>query len=136
MILTLALLALPQIATPSCTLVEGIGADFAKLGVASVDRKGSLPKHISLQYENNVLVRIFIFQEDCRTSKGIKIGDSEREVSALYGESKKKTKPYSLTGGAPVPVGKPGDWIYEYPGVSFLIHEGKVVEFAIQAIQS
>jgi len=134
MILTLALLALPQIATRSCTFVEGIGADFAKLGVASTDRKGSLPKHISLQYENNVLVRILIFQEGCRTSKGISIGDTEREVSTLYGEAK-KTKPYSLTGGAPVPVGKPGDWIYEYPGVSFLTHEGKVVEFAIQAIQ-
>ncbi len=130
MILTLALLALPQLAPGTCVLVEGVGADFARINVALQDRKGTLPKRIALEYDGDVLVRIIISAGDCRTSKGIKLGDSESEVRKLYGEGK-KTKPYLMKGKSS-PVGKLGDWIDEYPGVAFLISEGKVAAFFIQ----
>ncbi len=130
MILTLALLALPQLAPGTCVLVEGVGADFARVNVALQDRKGTLPKKIALQYESNVLVRIIVSEGDCRTSKGIKPGDSESEVRKLYGEGK-KAKPY-LVKGKPLPFVKLGDWIEEYPGVAFLISEGKVSAYFIQ----
>ena len=130
MILTLALLALPQAAPGTCVLVEGVGSDFAKINVALQDRKGTLPKKIALEYDGDVLVRIIVSEGDCRTSKGIKLGDSESEVHKLYGNAK-KAKPY-LMKGASSPVGKPGDWIDEYAGVAFLISGGKVAAFFIQ----
>ena len=129
MILTLVLLALPQAAPGKCVLVEGVGSDFAKLNTAFQDRKGTLPNKIALEYEDNVLVRIIVSEGDCRTSKGIKLGDSESEVRKLYGEGK-KTKPYLK--GKSSPFGKFGDWTDEYPGVAFLISEGRVAAFFIQ----
>jgi len=130
MILTLALLALPQAASGKCVLVEGVGSNFAKINVALQDRKGTLPNKIALEYEDNVLVRIIVSEGDCRTSKGIKLGDSESEVRKLYGEGK-KTKPYLMKGKSSH-VGKLGDWTDEYSGVAFLISEGKVAAFFIQ----
>ena len=131
MLLTIALVTMSQAAPGTCVLVEGVGSDFATIGVAAKDRKGTLPQKIALEYENSVLVRIIVSEGECRTSKGIKLGDSESQVRKLYGEGT-KTKPYLTTKGAVSPFGKPGDWIDEYAGVAFLISQGKVAAFFIQ----
>jgi hypothetical protein len=132
-ILTLALLTLSHAVPGTCVLAEGVGSDFAKVNSTLRDgKKKHLPAKIALEYDKDVLVRIIVSDGDCRTSAGIKLGDSESEVSKLYGIPK-KTKPYVMKGGFSN-LAKPGDWVDEYPGVAFLISEGKVTAFFIQKL--
>jgi hypothetical protein len=91
------------------------------------DKTGTLPPHLTFNYdEHGVLMDIFVFPgSDCQTSKGIKIGDSQKKVQKLYGKGKKST-PY-FKGE------KLGDFVLEYPGVQFAFLKGKVAIICILA---
>jgi hypothetical protein len=133
MITTLVLLFLSQ-ANTSCVLTEGVGADFAKLGITRQEKSTTPSNGITLEFENDVLVRIFVYGGDCRTSKGLKVGDSQEEVEKLYGKGK-RTSIY-LSKGSHDRLGKLGDFALEYPGVAFVMSKGRVAAMFIVACNS
>jgi hypothetical protein len=130
MILSLVFLA--QLQVPgNCVLTEGFGADFGRIGITTQDKPGTPPHGVTLEYEGNVLVRIFVHTKECQTSKGIKVGDSQRKVQELYGKGKKTTA--HLKKGASDSLGKLGDFILEYPGVAFVISKHQVGAIFVMA---
>jgi hypothetical protein len=133
MILTLLLLAQLHISA-NCVLTEGSGADFARLGVTTRGTTGSPPDGVTLEYDDNFLVRIYVHTDHCRTSKGIKVGDSQSKVQMLYGKGKRTTA--ELKKGASDSLGKFGDFILEYPGVAFVMSKSQVAGIFITATES
>lgn len=104
-------------------LHEGVGADFGKIGIAK-QNVGTVPPDVDMLYENYLLTQIFVHGGECRTSKGIGIGDPRSEVHALYGRGR-KTVLY-LEKGKGEQIGQVGDYVLEYSGVAFAITEDKV----------
>ncbi len=119
MILSLVFLAVSQM-TGSCVLTEGVGSDFAHVGVTTRNSIGTHHSHLTFTFdEKGVLDTIFVFPgSDCRTSKGIKVGDSKEKVQRLYGKGKRSAPRFKGE--------KVGDYALEYPGVQFVILQGKV----------
>ena len=90
-----------------------------------------VPRDVNMLYESGVLSQIFVYGGDCRTSKGIGIGDAQGEVERAYGRGKKSV--HSLEKGKGDRIGQMGDYFLEYSGVTFVIAEEKVVAFIIVA---
>jgi hypothetical protein len=139
MIVQLVFLALWQTATlsstpsvRSCVLAEGSGADFGRIGITTRDKAGPTPRGVTLEYEGAMLVRLFVTNDTCKTSKGIKVGDSQDEVQRSYGNGKRTT--VKLMKGATSSVGKLGDVVLVYPGVAFVMSNGRVAGVFIEQV--
>ena len=133
----IVMLAMPQVANPSphgldkCVLSEGVGASFGKLGVTKRSDVGAVPHGIVLDFRDGVLSEIIVKSGECRTSKGVKLGDSQDQVRRLYGKGREKT--VYLTKGKSDNLGPLGDFVLEYSGVAFVIYEGKVAALFIRS---
>lgn len=75
-------------------------------------------------YKNYVLEEIYAYGDDCRTSTGIRMGDSQTEVEGHYGKGKRKV--VNLRKGKHDVLGPIGDYVLEYSGVEFVIVDRKI----------
>jgi hypothetical protein len=123
------LLLAPYRLSASCVLHEGVGADFGKIGIAK-QSVGSVPPEVDMLYENSLLTQIFVYGGECRTSKGIGIGDPRSDVHRLYGRSRKTV--LWLEKGKGERIGQVGDYVLEYSGVAFAITGNKVSAIFIE----
>lgn len=112
-----------------CVLTEGVGADFGTVEVTTRGERKPSPPGVILQYKGDVLVQIFVTNNNCQTLKGVRIGSTQKEVESLYGKGKKIN--ISLMKGMSDSLGNLGDIVLEYPGVSFVISKEKVAAFFI-----
>jgi hypothetical protein len=127
-LLLIVLLASSRLSA-SCVLHEGVGAVFGKIGVAK-QSFGTVPPGVDMLYENYLLTQIFVHGGECRTSKGIGIGDPSSEVHSLYGRGR-KTVLY-LEKGKGERIGQVGEYVLEYSGVAFAITNDKVSAIFIE----
>jgi len=74
---------------------------------------------VRLEYKDHTLAQIFVYEGNCQTSRGVRVGDSQSKVQKLYGNGKKTT--VEIKKGEGDSLGKLGDFVLEYPGVAFVI---------------
>lgn len=129
--LVIALFVLSH-ASGSCLLQEGIGTDFAKIGVTTLDKAtaNAPPGVIFNVDEHNVVTEIFVVAKGCHTSKGVEIGSPVGIVNQSYGKGKKEVVHMRKGGTAEWEV---GDFVLKYPGVEFVISKEKVNAIVIEA---
>ena len=108
-----------------CLLKEGVGGAFGSIGITTRNNAGTPPKGVVLEYKDNVLDQIYVTTKQCRTSKGIGIGDSLAKVEELYGSGRKTT--VEIKKGASSSIGKFGDFVTHYPGIAFVIYRKEVI---------
>ena len=119
-----------------CMLREGVGADFAKIGITAEKSIGPLPSSVDVQYENGVASEIVAWGVNCKTARGISVGDTRTQVEKAYGKGKRTTlylEKGTWQNGKPDRVGKIGDYVLEYPGAAFVIEHDKVWAVMIRA---
>lgn len=116
----------------SCLLQEGVGAEFAKIGVTTLDKATAKapPGVIFNVDEHNVVTEIYVVAKGCHTSKGVGVGDSTEIVNHSYGKGKKEVLHVRKGGTAEWKI---GDFALKYPGVEFVISKGKVDAIIIEA---
>jgi hypothetical protein len=119
-----------------CILQEGTGSDFAKIGVTTRTSIGPLPVSVDVQYRNGFVSEIVASGHNCRTTRGVSVGDTVTQVEKAYGRGRKTTlylEKGTLRSGKPDRVGKLGDYVLEYPGAAFGIEKEKVWAVFIRA---
>jgi len=124
------LLAL-SLTSGNCVLTEGVGADFGRVGVTRQEKAGLPPHGVRLEYKDHTLAQIFVYEGNCQTSRGVRVGDSQSKVQKLYGNGNKTT--VEIKKGEGDSLGKLGDFVLEYPGVAFVISKGRVAALFITA---
>jgi hypothetical protein len=127
--IVLILLLAASHAHGECILQEGVGSDFAKIGVTAQKSVGPLPASVDVQYQNGLVSEIVAWGQNCKTTRGISVGDTRTQVEKAYGKGKKTTlylEKGTLQNGKPDRVGKIGDYVLEYPGVAFVVEHDKV----------
>lgn len=128
MLLALVLMfASPAPPTNDCVLTEGTGAAFAMVGAPEQPDLTPPPRVIPVS-DGEVIQFILVNNKDCSTLKGVRIGDPVLKVFKTYGKAEKKKM--ELVKGN-VPIAQLGDYVVEYPGVSFAIKDGKVLTIYI-----
>jgi len=125
----LVLLLIASYAYGDCILQEGVGSDFAKIGITAQKSVGPLPASVDVQYKNGLVSEIVAWGRNCKTTRGISVDDTRIQVEKAYGKGKKTTlylEKGTLQNGQPDRVGKIGDFVLEYPGVAFVIEHDRV----------
>lgn len=126
----LVLLAFLQLNSPTCILKEGVGSDFATIGVTKRSEARLVPPHVHLVVgDDDVVSEIIALRGNCRTSKNMRVGDSEENVVKVYGKGTKRIM--EIKKGTSVI--RYGDYVLEYPGVEFAINQGKVILIVVKA---
>jgi len=74
-----------------CIFQEGVGSDFAKIGVTTQKSVGPLPASVDVQYQNGLVSEIVAWGQNCRTTRGISVGDTRTQLGRAYGKGKKST---------------------------------------------
>jgi len=85
-------------------------------------------------YKGTVLNQIFVTDQSCKTSKGVKIGSTDEEVKKAYGLGN-ETAAY-LSKGKSDRLGILGDSMLSYPGVAFVMSKGQVAAILLTAPQA
>lgn len=127
--IALILLLAASNAYGDCILQEGTGSDFAKVGITAQESIGRLPPSVDVRYQNGVVSGIVAWGQNCKTTRGISVGDTRAQVEKAYGKGKKTTlylEKGTLQNGKPDRAGKIGDYVLEYRGVAFAFEHDKV----------
>jgi len=62
-----------------------------KSGRYSTGESGATTAGVRLEYKDHTLAQIFVYEGNCQTSRGVRVGDSQSKVQKLYGNGKKTT---------------------------------------------
>src|SRR5580765_3623665 len=119
MILALAFLIFTH-TSDSCLLREGVGSDFARIGVTTRDKIANAPSAMRFNFdEHNVVTEMFVVAKGCRTSKGVEVGDPVDVVEKLYGKGEKGA--LHMKKGRGASEWEIGDYVLKYAGVEFIV---------------
>ena len=111
-------------------------SDFAKIGITTRATIGPVPASVDVLYQNGFVSEIVTSDQNCRTTRGITVGNTVKQVEKAYGRGKKTTlylQKGSLQNGKPDLAAKLGDYVLEYPGAAFAIDKEKVWAISIRA---
>lgn len=124
----------PHSAVRGCVLQDGVGTDSAQIGVTTRAKGGVGHSGMTFLYKGTVLNQIFVTDQSCKTSKGVKIGSTDEEVKKAYGLGN-ETAAY-LSKGKSDRLGILGDSMLSYPGVAFVMSKGQVAAILLTAPQA
>jgi len=96
----------------------------------TIDEAQKIPSGIKLISDKHGLVtEIFVTGSECLTSKGLRVGDSQKAVRDAYGNGEKGVLHMKKGSTSQWAI---GDFILQYRGVEFVISKGKVDAIVIK----